>query len=92
MKAYFGVLSLAAALLCTVGRADDSPAKGKSTGVIFGKVVDAAGAPLAEAQVSLYRDESLNKRFCRWVAACKPVIADEVGTYQIEKLPSGDTL
>jgi thiol-disulfide isomerase/thioredoxin/protocatechuate 3,4-dioxygenase beta subunit len=90
LQAFAGIPFLLAGWLAVAGQAEEQPAKGESTGVIFGRVVDAAGAPVPQANVSLHRYESQGGgRFGRWAAAEQMVVTDNSGGYRIEKLPDG---
>ena len=63
-----------------------SPA-GQAT--ISGKIVDASAAPIAGAQVTLYRLESLNSRWGRFKVEHAAVAADGAGTYKFPGLGDG---
>jgi thiol-disulfide isomerase/thioredoxin/protocatechuate 3,4-dioxygenase beta subunit len=68
---------------------DEVPAKAATPGVISGKIVDSTGAPIAGAQIELYRYLLQSYRWGqRW--AVSTTLTDKAGTYSFPELPDGD--
>jgi thiol-disulfide isomerase/thioredoxin len=71
-------------------RAEEPAVKSEAPGTIFGKIVDAAGAPIAGVRVDFHRfSRSRDGRWWRWVQAGHPVVSDEAGTYRFHGSPGG---
>ncbi len=69
--------------------AGDELAKPGGQATISGKIVDALAAPIAGAQVTLYRLESVNQRWGRFKVEGASAAADGSGTYKFPGLGDG---
>ena len=65
------------------------PEKSVKEATISGKIVDASAAPVAGAQVTLYRLESLNARWGRFKVEHAAEAADGAGTFKFPGLGDG---
>ena len=70
-------------------RAVAEPAKSGGRAAISGKIVDASAAPVAGAQVTLYRLESPTARWGRFKIARAGAATDGAGTYKFQGLGDG---
>jgi|GEM_PF-1834676 len=70
--------------------ADEPAVQPEAPGIIFGRIVDEAGAPIAGALIELYRWHlSPSERWHRWSSAGAPVMSGPTGAYQFELQPGG---
>jgi thiol-disulfide isomerase/thioredoxin len=68
-------------------RAQGPAVQVEATGEIFGKIIDADGAPVAGAQIKLHRFHlSPIGQWSWWVSASQPVFTDKGGAYRFPKL------
>ena len=65
------------------------PAKSGGQGAISGKIIDAKAAPIAKAQVTLYRLESPTGRWGRFKIARESAATDSAGSFKFEGLEDG---
>ncbi len=65
------------------------PTKSGGQGAISGKIIDAKAAPIAKAQVTLYRLESPTGRWGRFKIARESAATDQAGSFKFQGLEDG---